>query len=190
MLIPMGFLAASGAGAAGAYELISTTLITSNTASVTFNVSAYASTYKHLQIRAIARGTQTYGHGTDIQCNSDTGTNYSAHYLRGNGATVVSESSINSGSMRFWPTVTGTSGTTGSFGQAIYDFVDAFSSSKYKTVKSLYGMQDAGSFDRYIYLASGNWRSTSAITSIKLKPEGGGSFVDGSRFSIYGIKGA
>ena len=192
MLIPFGVFSAAGAGggaAAGAYELISTTLISSNTASVTFDLSAYTSTYKHIQIRALARGTATYGHATYLRFNSDTGTNYSYHNLRANGSSVASvDSTANSTTIGAFPSVTGSSGTSGSFGASIYDIVDAFSTSKNKTVRALYGMADGGSFDYYATLTSGNWRNTAAITSIYLAPETG-NFVNGSRFSIYGIKG-
>jgi hypothetical protein len=41
----------------------------------------------------------------------------------------------------------------------------------------------------WITFSSGNWRSTSAITSISLGPTVGTLFSQYSSFALYGIKG-
>jgi hypothetical protein len=53
---PLGILSAAGAGGgvAGDYELISSEILGTTAASVTFSsLGDYSSTYKHLQIRAV-----------------------------------------------------------------------------------------------------------------------------------------
>jgi hypothetical protein len=45
-----------------------------------------------------------------------------------------------------------------------------------------------GSYDR-IWLASNLWANTASVTSITLVSGFSASFVTGTRFSIYGLKG-
>jgi len=183
MLIPFGTLAASGAAPIGDYELISTTLISSNTPSVTFDVSSFASTYKHLQIRGASKSNHaaTWEVGR-ISLNGDFAGNYSSHNLYGTGSTVGSNGEVNGSSGYF--TTSGAT-TANDFGAQVIDFLDAYSTTKNKTFRTLSGSRAASE----IRLSSGAWRNTSAITSITLWTFGGTAWVSGSRFSIYGIKG-
>lgn len=179
--------AGGGDSGGGSFDLISTTLLTGSQASVTFDVTGLGSTYKHLQIRVVSRISTGNGMG-DIYMtlNSDTGSNYSAHNLYGNGSNVQS----NAYTSTPFSQITGTSPynnqATNSYGASIIDMLDAFSTSKYKTFKTLAGVH--GSTDNQIKLNSMSWRSTSAITTINLAPYSGFSWASGSRFSIYGIK--
>ena len=182
MSFGLGFWAAAGgAPYTGAYEQISTTILESNTGSVTFDVTGLGSTYKHLQIRLTAKQT---GSGTTIlmQLNGQTGNSYAFHYLQGNGSVV---SSFGTGTISYMTIdAMTTSTTTSAFGAGIIDILDPFSTSKNKTVRSLGGGLN-GSNTR-IRLDSGLFNSTAAVTSIKLDA---GDFVTGSRFSLYGIRG-
>ncbi len=183
-LSPYGFT--RGAAAAGAMELISTTLLSSTTSSVTF--SSIASTYKHLQIRATARSNYnaTLG-GFAIRFNSDTGSNYTYHIL--DGDTVQASSFGGSSQTNGLVTlITGNTATANAFGAAICDVLDYASTTKNKTVRTLGGRVSTYQ-NSNIRLGSSLWLSTSAITSITLFDHIGGSFVSGSRFSLYGIKG-
>ena len=188
MLIPLGILAASGAAAVGpAYELISTTLISSNTPSVTFNVSSFASTYKHLQIRCVIRSSYTTYDRSDlaIRLNGDTGANYAYHTLAGLGTSVGS----GAGSSQTFMYPAGISSNTqvsGNFSPAVIDFLDAYSSTKNTTMRSLNGR--AGTTP-YAGLYSGFWNNTASVSSILLYDLNGANFMPGSRFSLYGIKG-
>lgn len=189
MLIPLGILASAGGGAAGSFDLISTTLLTGSQASVTFDVSTYASTYKHLQIRLVGRldyaGTSGY---TKIRLNGDTGANYSSHYMYSdpNAGNVISGASLGLGYLETGGAV-GNTQPSGAFAAAVFDILDAFSTSKFKTTRMLDG--SAYSTLSNINLRSGSWRSTSAVTSINIAPGLGSNFIAGSRFSLYGIKG-
>jgi hypothetical protein len=57
---------------------------------------------------------------------------------------------------------------------------------KYKTTRTFNGMDLNGS--GWIYLQSGNWRSSSAITSITLNRQYGSNFAPYTQFALYGIK--
>jgi len=185
MLISFGVFSAAGAGAgaaAGAYELISTTVLSSDTASVSF--SSLPTGYKHLQIRMTARTSRTaftVDQGI-LQFNSDTGTNYSWHNIKGDGSSVGSNkgSTVSLIELPFLPSQTA---TANNFGIAIIDILDWESTSKYKTTRTLGGVATNA-----IQLSSGLWRSTAAITGIQLSPQFGPNFKIGSRFSLYGIK--
>ena len=189
MYIPFGVFSAGAEATApaGSYDLISTTLLGSDTSSVSFSsLGTYSSTYKHLQVRM---ATREDGGGTGdvwvfMRLNSDSGSNYANHYMRGTGSAVQS-GSITSTS-QFYISQTANNGeSSGIFGGAIIDIVDAFSTSKNKTLRSFTGVQMSVPL---IGLQSGAWLSTTGLTTITFTPQAS-NFKTGSRFSLYGIKG-
>jgi hypothetical protein len=167
----------------GAYELISSTILTSTASSVTF--SSIPSTYKHLQLRCTVRGINgaTFPE-LRIQLNGDTASNYSYHDLRGTGSAVASSSSSSVAYMRMGSA--SKTATTSSFYAMVCDILDYGNTSKNKTLRALGGHTSDGYDD--IRLASGSWGSTSAVSSINLFPAAN-DFAVGSRFSLYGVKG-
>ena len=183
---------AGGGGAAGDYELISTTILGSSAASVTFSgLGTSAAAYKHLQIRATAR-TDRSGADSDpviLRFNSDSGSNYARHgllgYNFGGSSAMQSNAGTSQTSLYLSEAMPVASSTSNSFGGIVADILDFQSSSKNKTVRSLAGMNAAWSS---IELRSGVWLSTSAVTSITLLPLVGSNLVTGSRFSLYGLK--
>jgi hypothetical protein len=187
-LFPLGILSAAGAGGvAGDYELIETNILGSNQASIVFSsLGTYSSTYKHLQIRATVRDTRS-GESASIlyaRLNGDTGSNYASHLLRGTGSAVQSFSLGASTSFAWASEIVGATGTTNAYAGIVIDILDAYSTSKNKTWRTLGGMAQATNI---INLVSGFRMNTEAISSITLL--GAGDLVAGSRFSLYGIKG-
>lgn len=190
MLIPLGILASSGGAAAGSYELISTTILGSTQASVTFDVSTYASTYKHLQLRFTNRTDRAAADsGMSIRLNGDTGSNYRQHYMDAgySGSSVVAGTNGPSTSMLMAGAM-GNTNTANAFAAGVIDILDPFSSTKNKTLRALSGYA-AGS-GSLITLRSGLWMSTATVTSVSVHNWDGASYISGSRFSLYGIKGA
>jgi hypothetical protein len=184
-LSALGIFSAAGAGGVqGDFELISTTLISSNTASVVFDVSSFASTYKHLQIRATARSGQTVS-GEYINVRLNGATSYWHHGLEGNGSSVTSYGASTT-SMAMAQVARGDS-TASSFGAGVIDILDPFSTTKNKTLRGLGGIAISGTTN--IALRSGSWASTDAVTSITCLPFSADNWVSGSRFSLYGIRG-
>jgi hypothetical protein len=167
------------------YELITTALVTSTVSQVTLDVSAFTSEYKHLQIRGVGRvSSGTTIRAFDSRFNGDSGTNYNGHIIIGEGASVYSGGSGNtSNASGFY--VTGGGNSAGAFGGGIIDIFDAFSTTKFKTVRSLGGQLGYN----IMSLGSSTWRSTNPITSIQLYPQASESWAAGTRFSIYGIRG-
>ena len=186
MLIPLGILAGAG-GVAGDYELIETTILGSTTASVTFSsLATYASDYKHLQIRLTARTTRVEtGANIILRLNGDTASNYNWHLLLGTGSSVLSLAGANQTYM-FGAWVAAANTTANSYGVGVIDFLDSYSTTKNKTIRSLNGHAAS---ENNIRLTSGAWRNTNAISSITLLDGDGGNLVAGSRFSLYGSRG-
>jgi len=187
-LIPFGFWAASGAGGGGAaYDLLETTTLGSSASSVTFSGLGSYSDYAHLQIRWLVRSSKSStGDAMVLNINGDTGNNYRAHMLRGSGSTVTSAAFLDQNRIEVC-NIIGDTGATGNFNAGVMDLLDFASTSKNKTFRQLSG-QTTNS--QNIEFRSGLWQSTSAITSLVFDQETGPNFVTGSRFSLYGIKGA
>jgi len=176
---------AAGAVGAGAYDLLETTTLASSASSVSFTGLGSYSDYKHLQIRAVARSTDSSGDELIfMQMNSDTGSNYSVHGIFGNGSTVGSFGLTSQTKGRLF-TIGNAVESSNIFGAGVTDILDFSSTSKNTTVRSLGGI--AGTTDS-IRLNSFAYLSTSAVTSLFLYLESGTNFVAGSRFSLYGIK--
>jgi hypothetical protein len=190
-LSALGIFSAAGAAvaSAGAYELISSTILGSDTASITFSsLGDYASTYKHLQLRVVAR-TDSAVNERDllIRFNGVTSASYTTHRLLGNGSTVSSNVDLSETSIRLRGGVVGASQTANIFASSVTDILDYSSASKNKTVRSLSGY--AGSAARNATLFSGFLVSTDAITSINVRTLDGNNLITGSRCSLYGLKG-
>jgi len=195
MALSMGLLG-SVAGKLADYELISTTVLGSTTASITFsNLNTIASKYKHLQIRAVTRNawaapgsTTNYGANGLIRFNADSGANYRTHYLQGDGGSVTA-GDYGSVTACYVPDLGGVwdSHAAGSYGAFVIDIADFSSSSKNKTIRTLGGFVDGG---KRVALSSAAWFSNSAVTSIVVSEDGsGGGYKAGSRFSLYGLRG-
>jgi hypothetical protein len=182
-LFPLGILSAAGvSGFSSDYELISSTILGTTQAEVVFDVSSFASTYKHLQIRATGRtnrsGTVDFA---KLTFNGVT-SGYSRHYLLGDGSSV-SSSGGTSAAFMYGPRFSGNNASANVFGVGVIDILDPFSSTKNKTVRQLTGEATQ------LWLTSGAYLSTTPVSSIGFAPEIGTTFLTGSRFSLYGIRG-
>ena len=193
-LSALGIFSAAGAGGApaGAYQLISTTILTGTQGSVSFDVSTLASTYRHLQLRVVPKTNENVViSGLRIRLGSptaDSGTNYASHQLFGNNNAVSSSGNPNETWM-FAGTSAGANATGNAFHASVIDLLDAFSSTKFTTMRALYGNPESTAANSVVGLNSGVWRNTAAVQTIQLLSTGGASFVSGSRFSLYGIQG-
>jgi len=190
MLIPFGVLSAAGAGDdfESDYELIASEILGSATPTITFsNLGDFSSIYKHLQLRAVARfsDSDADNRSINLRLNGDSGSNYGIHGLSGNGSTVgfYGVASANQIPIGQFPT-----GQTAAnvFAPVVVDFLDTYSTTKNTTVRSLTGFAELNR----VSLRSGVFLNTASITSITLTHTSTATdFVIGSRFSLYGIKG-
>jgi hypothetical protein len=189
MLIPLGFLAGSGGGVDTDYELIESYILGSSQAAVTFSsLDTYSSTYKHLQIRYVARTDRGALSDTmRMRFNSDTGSNYAFHALEGTGSGVFSFSSTGQTGISISSGLLASSAASDAFASGVIDILDFASTTKNKTTRALYGYTTSG--DHRSTLGSGFRVNTEAMTSLNFTATSSANFVSGSRFSLYGIKG-
>lgn len=186
--------------AAGDFESIATVTVGLGGAS-SIDFTSIPSTYKHLQIRAIHRITTSTFYTGDCfmrvgNGSIDSGSNYANHQLYGDGASV----SANGGGSRTSVLGYGAYNSVGSLGYAntfaatIVDILDYANTSKYKTMRFFGGREmNSSNTDGRVFLESGLWMNTSAISNISFYAlDGGGSssnFSQYSSFALYGIKG-
>jgi hypothetical protein len=168
-----------------AYERISTTLISSDTTLVTF--SSVPQTYKHLELRYTVRGNQATVQSTvRVRFNGNTGgSSYSYHNLTGDGSTAFANNNVTD---RINLSIAAGNGmSTEIFGAGIASILDYSSTVKNTTTRSIGGVRpnDSG-WNASIY--SGVFLNTAAITTIELALVDG-AFKEGTRFSLYGIRG-
>ena len=180
MLNVISGLLGNGGGATNSYESISTVTVGAGGSSV-ITFSSIPSTYKHLQIRYI-NTTSTVNQNLVVTFNSDTGSNYAWHRLLGDGSSAIADASSSTTGMN----IGRSGGNSTSFAGGVFDILDYANTSKYKTARTLYGTDQNGS--GLIFLASGLWQNTAAISTVTFTPASG-NFAQYSQFALYGIKG-
>ena len=177
------------------YESIATVTVgAGGSSAVTF--SSIPSTYKHLQIRCLTRGTSNNTAPIYLTVNGDTAANYSTHQLLGNGATAYADGHANASYIiDGWGGFQTFSGgdLANTFGVGIIDILDYANTSKYKTARALWGRDNnsSGSITGRVVFESGSWRSTSAINSLSFVTDAtyGITWAQYTQFALYGIKG-
>lgn len=157
------------------YDPIQSHTLASNQATVTF--TSISSNFTDLVI--VFRGNNTSGgnRAGTIIFNSDTGANYSATFIQGDGSNATSsrESNLN----------------TGYFANVLNDNTTAIVQiQNYSNTTTNKTFISRGSSPSTVVQARvGLWRSTSAITSITLGLNAD-TYAAGSTFTLYGIKAA
>jgi hypothetical protein len=175
----------SAAGPVGAYDALATITLSSTATSVIF--TGIPTGYKHLQLRVFSRTARS---GVDrdgifIQANGDTANNYNSHLIYGSGTTA---GAYVPGTMPQMQLGIGAGATAPAnvFGAAVIDLLDYENVNKFKTFRGFTGVDNNGAGE--VSLNSGLWRSTSAVTSIRVFNESGTNFQINTQFALYGIK--
>jgi len=167
--------------AAQTYEPLATTTLGSNTNSYTF--SSVPSTYTDL---ILICGDLSAGSSQTIyvQPNSDTGSNYSFTVLNGEGSVVQSIRASNSSQgLVVGGSIGGVPASKNAMG--ILHIQNYSNTTTFKTSLSRYS---AGGVETQA--AVGLWRSTAAISSLKVTISGGTNILAGATFTLYGITAA
>ena len=183
-------LAGNAAFTPSAFDLLESQVLTSSSASVTFTGLDSYTGYKHLQIRATLKTSNTaISNGLlRFYANSDTGANYASHYLFGSGSSVSSGAFTSTASPLLGIT-TVASDSASIFSSAIIDILDFNNTSKYTTFRALDGRYgDNDSTNIGVALRSALWMNTAGLTSLQLYDGRGFDWVTGCRFSLYGVK--
>ena len=160
------------------YEWISTTLVSSSTATVTF--SSIPQTYKHLQVRATVNG----GSASEIQVKyNGLATTFQDHTM-GTNSTATS-----AGNAYVYTYIRGfeSGSDANNFAAGILDILDYTNANKRSVVRMLTGYS-LNSSNNQLNMRSGfNPTSIGAITTLAFTH--GANFNAGTRFSLYGILG-
>ena len=166
------------------YTLISSNVLASSAASVTF--SAIPSTYTDLVLRVSGRTTSagTVSSGF-IQMNSVTST-YSSTGIRGNGASATSTRESGDYAGFYLGGVVGGGATSNTFSSHEFYFPN-YTVATAKPV-SQFSVSETNATTAYIFGRAHLCSSTAAISSLTINLNGGVSFVSGSSFYLYGIK--
>jgi hypothetical protein len=152
------------------YEPIATQ--TSNGSASTITFSSIPSTYTDLIL--VVRGAGSGGSvDTTLRFNSDSGSNYSRHYMYADSSSITRAVNVNMSQI-------------GSGMNVVHHFMNYANTNMFKTVIGTYWQSSS------IMLAQALlWRSTSAINNIAISVVGSGqTFTNGSTFTLYGITAA
>jgi hypothetical protein len=121
-----------------------------------------------------------------MRFNGDTASNYAFSYMVSSVATFTGGSQ--STAAGFMPFFQGTQQGNDGFGANVITIFDYTSSNVWKTYVFAGGAANDAAYGE-LELGGGTWKSTAAINSITSTNESG-TFISGSRFDLYGIKGA
>jgi len=173
----------------GAYDALATVTVgAGGVASITF--AGIPSTYKHLQLRMLARNNDASG-GLNFmraKINSDaTSGNYRGHYLYGSGSSASAGDVAGAATGLPCGYSAGNTNTASAFAVTVCDILDYANTSKNKTVRALTGA-DFNTTSGGITFASGLYMSTNAISSIEIVSSVGTGFIQHSQFTLYGIR--
>ena len=171
---------------ASTYTLISSQVLASSAASVTF--SSIPATYTDLVLRWSARDDNAnYTQATRLKFNGSAVSEYSWTQLYDSAATVGSYTSGTDISNQFAYASNGTSSTSNTFTN--YEvYIPSYTVARNKPFGA-FGVNENNSTNGYIVASAHLWRDTAAITTILLYPNTG-NYVTNSSFYLYGISNA
>lgn len=158
------------------YEKIASTTLGTAASDITFN--SISSAYTDLRLVIVC--TTVSETNMCLQFNSDTGTNYSTTFLRGNGSTATSARLSNWDSV-ILDTPTATSTTIPHLFTAD---IFSYAGGTRKTVLGTMSADRSGSGG--VNISVSLWRDTSAISTIKVYAAGA-NLKTGSIATLYGI---
>lgn len=176
----------------GDFESIATYTAATAQSSIVF--SSIPSTYQHLQIRAITRGSNAGISALAyiiVNDNNTTGDYLFYHLLTGDQSTVVnqySDFSSQAGLGFAFHTISNT-GTANYFSPTVIDFIDYKNTNKFKNMRNVTGFVGGSGNECQSRITSATFKSTNAITKFEFIMSGS-NFMAGSEIALYGIKGA
>ena len=174
-------------GIVGDFDSIATVTVGSSAQS-TITFSSIPQTYKHLHLRITAKSDNAYNYQeVALKVNGSSGI-YTRHLLYGDGSTANYDGRQQGDDAYFMSFIAGGNAPSQLHGINIVDFLDYSSTSKTKSISTLFGLDRNGS--GFVGIQSSQINSTSAVSSISITSQGpGNNFVQHSSFALYGIKG-
>ena len=173
---------------ASTYTLISSQVLASSAASVTF--SSIPATYTDLVLRCSVRTDDSARtlYYMKTQFNGDTGTNYSTTDVYSYSSAAASVRTTSYNDLTGDPyTVDGPNSTASTFSN-LELYIPSYTASQNKPVSLSTAVENNSATLALIGASANLWRSTAAITSITFTSYG--NFVTNSSFYLYGISNA
>ena len=163
------------------YDSIATSTVGSGgTSTITF--SSIPATYKHLQLRWIARSANSGG-GDTLLMSINSGSADRTHALIGNGSATGSEAYT----LSYFGNMSAGTSPANAFGAGVIDILDYADTNKNRVGRSLSGHDNNGSGE--VFMHSWLKASTTAISSITFTIASSANFDQYSQFALYGVKG-
>ena len=173
-----------------AFDSIATINCTDNTTTL-ISFTSIPQTYTHLQLRGYL---QVYGGsqgGANIRFNNDSAANYAHHQFGGGAYDGTTRASGYTSQNQFnFDRFEGSTTAVNVFSPMIVDVYNYSSTTINKTAKQKAGIADNGLGYEQVYISTGHWRNTSAITRLDFFINGSTALSQYSSFALYGIKGA
>jgi hypothetical protein len=169
------------------YTLISSNVLSSSAASVTF--SSIPATYTDLVLRASARSSTTTATNVFITFNGSSATAYSVSSVFANTTSTGSTRESNTAYADSFYSTTTSNNTTSTF-SSLEIYIPSYTVSQNKPFSS-FGVRENNSATSAFGISANAllWSNTSAITSITVTPETANFAIDSS-FYLYGISNA
>lgn len=181
----LGVSAASALGYYGGAQLIQDQLLGADTGDITF--SSIPGDFRHLYLLLFGRGTQA-ANGQDVylQFNDDTGGNYDTIRLYANVTSPAAAEALAAAQANIGGVVAanGTANVAGAVEAIIWHYANT----TFHKLGNSRGVEPMllTTENFYIWNNAWRWRSTSAITKIKLYPAAG-NFLAGTMATLYGL---
>jgi hypothetical protein len=181
----------------GSFQAITEKTLSSNATTQTF--SSIPATYSHLLLIANARGTYASDQANDLSCvvNGDSSAVYSylsiyASNISGSGTGALAQSQGNGSAVTSWPLFRINDSLAGSSVNAGGGFALIPNYAAATFGKMFLSMSGAGNGSTAMVDGRVKWgwytpASQAAVSSLTLTAPGGGSFLTGSYFGLYGI---
>ena len=166
------------------YQLINSNVLSTTTASVTF--SSIPGTYTDLVVRWSAR-LDNGSVDERFTLNSTGGTSHSETILKWNP--VVYKASGRATGIGYVETMAVSSSWTPYTFSSSEAYIPNYANTSYKKPFSVISMTENNDADAWCTSVAGLLNTTSAVTSITIKPTTG-NYVAGSSFYLYGISNA
>jgi hypothetical protein len=158
------------------YDLLASTLVTTNTTNVTFD--SIPSTYRDLIVVGNVLGSSTIP--LRFRINNDTTANYNRTHARGDGGSAASGRSANATESLITSDFNLNNTEHTSFRMNIFDYQIT---DKQKTI-----LVRADRATSTTEMSVTRWGSNAAINTVSLYVSGGNNIIPNSRFYLYGIR--
>jgi hypothetical protein len=166
-------------------NLIQETILSASTASIL--ILNIPQGYKDIRVVLQARADNAVHEiGLLVQANGDTGSNYDWTRFESYSSTTAAFGSASDTSLQLVRIPAASNTTTSAFGAVQLTFANFTNTSTNKSIIATGSCPSATAGDMITNLGQGEWRSTSAITSLTLSVASSGNFVAGTVVRVYG----